>query len=357
MRRDIFGTMKAKKAAVQYGHPSRGVQLILVAGRQSPVTARLLAELLREDGKRTAVFTAGGSFIEDIPYKPDYSQSSRSVQQALAAARKQRCQVVVMEVFGALNRRQVLGTLHIDMAVVTDQTDEGDVLLDQSIVYAVIPYGLPAEHLPIAPHQMISVGEDEGAEARISDIKLYRRGTELTLTVDHQTVIELATHLVGQANAIAAAYAAAAGYVLGVSVDIIPEGVARLEGLPGNYQSIDHDGVDYQLVVDGSTRAEAVDQLIVSAKQLTKRRLIVVVDTTVDSEVVHDIKPRVDRLIGVAGHSAMLTDEATSLADAVSIARRAAKIDDLVLLVGQDFAAISDQGTVKAEEMVSTDVN
>lgn len=352
MRRDIFSAMRAKKAAVQYGHPSKGVQLVIVNGSGAATAARLLAELMRESSKRVAVFTCRGSFVEDIPYTPAYELSPVTIQQALAAARKQRCEVVVMEATGALTRPQVLSTLHINMALATDTSESSQTLLEQSLMYAVVPHGLSTDNLPIAPHQMISVGEAAGAEARITNIKLYRRGTELTLTVDHQTVIELATHLVGQANAIAAAYAAAAGYVLGVSVDIIAEGIARLEDMPGNFQSIESKDSPYQIVVDRANQEPELSQLVDSAKQITKRRLLVVVDTTVDSQALVDVKPQVDRLIGVKGHSPVLTDQATDLSDALAIARRAAKKDDLLLLLGREFAAVTPDETTRAASMI-----
>lgn len=351
MRRDIFGAMKARKAAVQYGHPSKGVQLIVVAGDGAATTSKMLAELLREAGKRVAVFTSRESAVESVPYTLSFEQSSGSIQQALSAARKQRCETVVMEMVGALTKRQIVSTLHLDMALITGQTDNSEVLLDQALVYAVLPHGFSTENLPVAPHQLISVGESDQAEAQISDIKLYRKGTELTLTIDHQTVIAVATHLVGKANATSAAFAAAAGYVLGVPVDIIPEGIARLEGLAGNYQTIEHDG-QYQVVVDSSVEPEAVAQLIASAKQLARRRLMVVCDNSVDSEVIRDIKPDVDRLIGVSGHSQVFTDEASSLEEAVSIALRAAKKDDLVMMIGRDFASVARDGVTRAQEIV-----
>lgn len=352
MRRDIFGAMKARKAAVQYGHPSKTLQLIVVAGpRGKSTTARMLAELLRESGKRVAVFTSSGSAIEDIPYTLQYAQSPDATQQAISAARKQRCDVVIMEQQGALNRGQVLATLHIDLALVVGEGEGVDTLLEQSLMYAVLPSGFNTESLIVAPHQLISVGHDENAEAVISDVKLYRKGTELTLTIDHQTVVTIATYLIGQANAVNAAFAAAAGYVLGVPVEVIPEGIARLEELQGNYQTIDHDG-QYQIAVDDSTDRDGIEQLIASAKQLAKRRLMVVSDSSVDSLVVRDIKLDVDRLIGLAGHSQVLTDEADSLEEAVAIALRAAKKDDTILLVGRDFAAAAHDGMVRAQEIV-----
>lgn len=352
MRRDIFGAMKARKAAVQYGHPSKTLQLIVVAGpRGRSTTARMLAELLRESGKRVAVFTSNGSAIEDIPYTLQYAASPSAIQQAISAARKQRCEVVIMEMQAALNRGQVLATLHIDLALVIGEGDGVETLLEQSLMYAVLPSGFNTESLVVAPHQLISVGEGDEAEAVISDVKLYRKGTELTLTIDHQTVVTIATYLVGRANAINAAFAAAAGYVLGVPVDVIPEGIARLEELAGNYQTIDHSG-QYQIVVDSSTDRDSIELLLASAKQLARRRLMVVSDSSVDSMVVRDIKPDVDRLIGLAGHSQVLTDEADSLEEAVAIALRAAKKDDTVLLLGRDFAAVAKDGVVRAQEIV-----
>lgn len=344
--------MRAKKAAMRHGHPSRALQLIVVAGGDGKTTtARLLSELLRESGKRVAVFTNRQSFIEAIPYTLEFSRNAQSVHQALAAARKQRCDVVVLEMTESLRRCQVLNTLDIDLALIVSDGPGVEELLDQPLKYAVLPSGFNIESLPVAPHQLISVGDNELADARISNTKLYRKGTELTMTVDHQTVIEVATYLIGQANAKNVAFAVAAGYVLGVPVDSIAEGVARLERLPGNYHVLES-ASDYQIVVDSASSLDAAQSVIDSAHQLSKRRLLVVADTTIDTEIMQTIKPKTDRLVSLTGHSSAVSDEAPTLEEAVAIALRAARKDDTVLLLGKDLAAVSQDDKSRAEQIV-----
>lgn len=354
MRRDLFRKVRAKKAAVRHKHPSKNVQLILVAGEYGKTTtARLLTEILRESGKKVAVFTNRGSWIEDQQYHKAYDEGADAVQRAIAASRKQGCDTVVMEVTGVFLRAKVLETLQVEMAIATSEGDSSQVVLAEPAAYAVVPSGYKNDDLSAAPHQMISFGDDEAAEMRIERYKLYRKGTEVDLKIDHHATHSLATQLLGKANVYNVAAAVAAAYVLGVNVDDLPEGVARLEGLPGNFQAISTDE-SYQVYVDGAIATRSVKLAVESSLELAKRRLLVATDEKFNHENLKLLKDASrSTVVGASEEGNIYT--AASGVESAEHTLRAARKDDTVLLLGKDFAAIdSDLQHVAAEKMLES---
>lgn len=342
MKRDYLRNLRAKKAAIRYGHPSRNLQLVVISGEGSATTALMLAEVLRETGKKTAVFTTRGSSIESVPYTPTYRSEAAALHSALSAARKQRCETVVVSLDNELEATGVLPTLAIDMVIVTNRESASEELLQQPMRYLVTPSDSNTTTTAVEPHHVITYGDDLAADARVTDVKLYRKGTEVTAVIDHQTTVELATFLIGSANARHTVVAVAAAYVMGAPVEQLADGAARLESVLGNFQYVDIDA-PYRVAVDSATSERTVRELIDSARAITRRRLILVCDQSVDPDALSAVHHDVDRLIVIQGHSGPSTDQVQSLSEAVALALRGAKRDDTVLLIGEELAAQVDE--------------
>lgn len=351
MKQEFVSRLRAKKAAVRHGHPSRSMQLVAVNGDGCATTARVLAEIFREGGKRTAVFTPSGSWVEDVPYTPPYRASADALYRALGAAKKQRCEIVILSIDRELEETGAIETLDIDLGLICEASSASDIVLAQPLNYVVMPTGTAADVTKVAPHHTITYGDDHLADAQIKSVNLYRRGTEIEVVIDHQTTVELATHLVGYANARRVTAAVAAAYVMGVPLADLPEGVARLESMMGNFEYIDHKA-PYRVAIDDATSPSAVELLVKGARELTRRRLLVVCDQSVDPDALTAIKSEVDRLVVVKGHNGMATDQADSLTDAVAITLRGAKLDDLVLLVGEELAEQVDEEQTRGARLV-----
>ncbi|HTK39890.1 MAG TPA: hypothetical protein VL362_03420, partial [Patescibacteria group bacterium] len=283
MNRDFFGKARAKKAALRYSHPSRMVRLILVVGEYgASTTALYLAELLRETGQGVAVFTDRNSHINGEPYSERYDASAEAVQRAIAKSKKS-ADTVIMAVTPAFHRSCVLDSLQIEMTVITSDCDLCRTVMQAPAAYMVVPEGMSTEGTAIAPHQKISFGESELAEAYLRNAVLYRGGTEVELTIDHQTNLTLSTYLLGRANAYNVAAAVAAGYLLGLDIAKFEEGIARLEGVKGNLQKLSVDQ-PYHVYADGAPSQRSADLVSASLKQLTKRRLLIACDDSFSNE-------------------------------------------------------------------------
>jgi UDP-N-acetylmuramoyl-L-alanyl-D-glutamate--2,6-diaminopimelate ligase len=123
--------------------------------------------------------------------------------------------------------------------------------------------------------QKITYGESPEAEARIDHVKLFRKGTEVRMVIDHQTTLDLATALPGKYNAYNMAAAVSAAYLLGVKLDAIIEGVANLESIPGRFDRV-VEGLPYDVIVDYAHTPDGYEKLLTAAREITKNRVILV---------------------------------------------------------------------------------
>ncbi len=355
MKQSFLGKARAKKAALRYNHPSRSVKLLLVVGEYGArTTALYLSGIVRESDQSVAVFTDSVSSVNGESYLERYDASADAIQRAISRSRK-TADTVIMAVTPAFIRSAVLETLQIEMVVVTSQCELADEVLAYPTNYLVVPEGMPTETYAIAPHQKISFGDTELAEAYLRNTVLYRKGTEAEVTIDHQTNLTLSTYLLGRANAYNITAAAAAGYLLGLDVSRFEEGIARLEYVPGNLESIVLD-TPYTLYVDGAPSALSADLVSGSLKQLAKRRLLIACDQSFSDDTLDLLSSRADRVTVAGGQEVNGRYHADDVHNAIEQTLRSAKKDDVVLLLGPAFVTHTDSGLygeVAAREVLS----
>lgn len=350
MKRSIFGAARAKKAAIRYNHPSRGVKLILVSGEYGlSTTALYLAGLLRQNGSKVAVFSDRVSEIESKSYSEQYDASADAVQRAIGKAKK-TCDYVIMCTTEGFARSRALDTLHCEMCILTSDSDFAREVAEHPATYAVFPDTMSPESLSMSPHQLISYGDGNLAEARIRNVVLYKGGSEVEMTIDHQTTTTLSTYLLGRANAYNVAAAVAAAYLLGRDVSTFEEGIACLDGVTGNLEEIEVDQA-YRVYVDGATNEHSVDLVSASMKQLAKRRLLIACDESFSDGSLDLLSERADRLTIVGGDDRKGRYGASSPKDAVETTLRAAKKDDVVLLFGP-YYSVEEESRTRGESFV-----
>lgn len=354
MKQNSVGEMKARTVAWRYGHPARGLKIIGVAGSKGKTTtALLLNELLLESGAKVAVFTNQKCSYGDEELPGAYDTSAEALFKVLQTVKKKGAYYVIIEVTEALVKTHTLSILPLEMSIVTSKSESARTLLEHPANSSVIPAGFDTEGLQVAPHQLISFGTDEASEAQVTRVNERRKGTEVDLVIDHQTKIALATYLVGKANAMNVAAAVSAAYVLAIGTEYFEEGVARLEHVSGNYEYLETPQALYDAVVDGACTAQSVELLLASAKKLAKRRLLVVADGTVPSDLYPKMSQIADRLI-VVGNGPELpgAEMVAGLQEATDVARRAAKKEDLLLFVGSEVSAIQADGKTLAQQLI-----
>lgn len=348
MKRDITGRFRAKTAAIRHGHPSRALRVIAVAGEYgASTTALLLGEILEEARWPTMVLTPVKSHLSGAEVHQVYDTSAASLQRQLARARKKGMRAVVFVLTDELANENILETLEIDMSVITSVDFATEKLLGRPVDFLVVPGDFDMEQVTVPAHQAISYGEGVVADARIQSSKLFKKGTEIELVVDHQTTLPLATYLVGKANTRNVAAAVAAAYVLGIDTEHFAEGVARLEEVLGNYMPIKTDK-PYDVAVDSAAHEVSYQLALQSAKTLAKRRLIVACDESVTNTGKKLAQEYADRVIvvGIDKDEINGVTAAENTQSAALVALRAAKKDDYVLLLGTSFGAESGNATI-----------
>lgn len=346
MKQDAVGEIKARITAWRYGNPAKDVKIIAVAGPHGKTTTALfLGEILQEAGIATLVLTNRTNST--------YDQSVETLQTELQKAKKDGVFYVVVEVTERLLATCNLTILPIELSIITGDSVSARGLLEHPASSCVIPAGLDVNDIKVAPHQIISVGVEQDAEALIANVTERRKGTEIEMVIDHQTRIELATYLVGYANAMNLAAAVSAAYVLAVDTVAFQEGAARLERIPGNYDYIERDDLPYDIVVDGANTAEALERVLTSAKNLKKRRLLVVLDGSVPEQLYSNVVTLADRVFVVSENlEAANIEKASSVQAAVDLAKRAAKKSDTLLLLGREFSNSDDTVRTMAHQMI-----
>jgi UDP-N-acetylmuramoyl-L-alanyl-D-glutamate--2,6-diaminopimelate ligase len=169
-----------------------------------------------------------------------------------------------------------------------------------------------------ASSQKITYGTHEEAEARIDHVKLYRKGSEARVVIDHQTKLELATALPGKFNVYNMTAAAAAAYILGVKRSDIVEGVANLDGVPGRFERV-VEGKDYDVIVDYAHTPDALEKLLESVKETTKNRVILVFGACGDRDKTK--RPIMGEIAATLADRIILTDEESYNEDPEAIRR------------------------------------
>lgn len=293
---DNYRKTRARAMSARYGHPARSLKVIAVTGTNGKTTTvNFLNEILKEAGKTTAMFSTATIEVAGKSKRNDLNAtvaSTRHMQQFFRDAKKANVDYVVMEFPSHAIHQHKLAGVPIEMAIMTNLTQDHLDYHGSMEAYAEVKGRIFADEPPYivlnrddewfdyydkfaAKDQKITYGTHKEAEAHIDNIKLYRKGTEAKVTIDHQTHLDLATNLPGEFNAYNMTAAVAAAYLLGIELNSIVEGVANLEEIPGRFERVEV-GKPYDVIVDYAHTPDGLEKLLTAAKSITKNRVILV---------------------------------------------------------------------------------
>lgn len=376
--REVLGPL----ASWIYGNPSGDLRVVGVTGTNGKTTVSYLVEAgLRAAGCVTGLIgtiethVAGerAASVRTTPEAPD-------LQAMLAVMREQGVEAVAMEVSShALALRRVDGTAY-DIAVFTNLTpDHLDFhrdlqdyfaakarlftpeLAKRAVVNVDDAYGARLQEQAAIPLVTVSPAGIRGAAWQVHNRAEGPRESRFALTGPAGVTVSAATRLPGAFNVDNVALAVVALAELGVDPALAAEGVASLEEVPGRMQVIDA-GQDFVALVDFAHTPDALQRLLVSARELTAGRLIVVFGCggdrdahkrpimgeiaarTADLAILTSDNPRTENAMdilaavhagaaGVAGGADLevIADRAGAIARAVECARAG----DLVVVAGK----------------------
>ncbi len=336
---ETYRRTRVRALSARYGNPARDLRVIAVTGTNGKTTtANYINEILKEAGLTTAMFTtavieiAGERQVNDMNVTV---ASTGRMQRFFRDAKKAKVDYVVLEITSHALHQHKLATVPIEVAVMTNLTQDHLDYHKTMEGYAAAKSKL-FKHEPRfivlnrddewfdyfdqfqASSQKITYGVHEESEAKIDHVKLYRKGSEARLVIDHQTKLELATALPGKFNVYNMTAAAATAYILGIKRSDIVEGVANLEGVPGRFERV-AEGKDYDVIVDYAHTPDALEKLLESVKAITKNRVILVFGATGDRD--KSKRPVMGEIAAKLADRIMLTDEESYNEDPEAIRR------------------------------------
>lgn len=336
---EAYRRSRVKLVSARYGNPARDLRVIAVTGTNGKTTTvNYINEILKEAGLTTAMFSTAVIEIAGEQKLNDLNMSVGSVaqmQRFFRDAKKAKVDYVVLEITSHALHQHKLATVPIEVAIMTNLTQDH---LDyhktmegyaeaKSKLFASQPKFIVLnrddewfdyfDKFP-AGSQKITYGTHEEAEARIDHVKLYRKGSEARVVIDHQTKLELATAMPGRFNVHNMTAAAATAYILGIKRSDIVEGVANLEGVPGRFERV-VEGKDYDVIVDYAHTPDALEKLLEAAKSTTKNRVILVFGACGDRDKTK--RPIMGEIAARLADRIILTDEESYNEDPDAIRR------------------------------------
>lgn len=313
--------------SARYGNPAKGQKVIAVTGTNGKTTTlNYVNEILKEAGHTTAMFTTAVIEIAGERKINDLNATVASVdrmQRFFRDAKRAKVDYTLLEVTSHALDQHKLDGVPIKAAIMTNLTQDHLDYHGTMEIYAAAKAKMfmnePEfiilnrddewfdyyDQFPAAA-QKITYGKHDEAEAKIEYTKLYRRGSEATLVIDHQTKLDLATALPGEFNIYNMVAAASTAYLLGVNVDDIIEGIANLEGVPGRFERVPT-GRDFDVFVDYAHTPDALQKFLEAAKAITKNRVILVFGATGDRD--KGKRPIMGEIASRFADRILLTDE------------------------------------------------
>lgn len=330
MLKGVESTYRRSRVAVasaRYGNPSKHLRVIAITGTNGKTTtACYINEILKEAGFKTAMFStalieiAGEAEVNDLNVTV---ATTARMQQFFRDAKKAEVDYVIIEATSHALDQYKLEGVPIEAAVMTNLTQDHLDYHKTMDAYAATKaklFRLKPRFIILnrddewfdyfdkfeAADQKMTYGEHEESEARIGRIKLYRKGTEADVVLDHQTHLELATALPGKFNVHNMTAATTLAYLLGVRLEDIQEGVANLDAVPGRFERA-VEGLDYDVIVDYAHTPDALEKLLEAARGITKGRVILVFGATGDRD--KGKRPVMGEIAARGADRIFLTDE------------------------------------------------
>ena len=322
-----YRRLRVKLVSARYGNPSKHLRVIAVTGTNGKTTTSCyINEILKEAHFTTAMFTtavievAGKRKLNDLNATV---ASTARMQRFFRDAKRANVDYVVLEVTSHALDQHKLDGVPIEAAVMTNLTQDHLDYHKTMEEYAAAKGKLFQLHPRfivlnrddewydyfnqfVASEQKMTYGRSVEAEAKITHVKLYRKGTEADVVLDHQTHLELASNLPGEFNVMNMTAATTLAYLLGVKLEDIQEGVANVEAVPGRFERA-VEGLGYDVIVDYAHTPDALEKLLAAARGITKQRVILVFGACGDRD--QGKRPIMGEIAARGADRIFLTDE------------------------------------------------
>ncbi|HEY8345430.1 MAG TPA: UDP-N-acetylmuramoyl-L-alanyl-D-glutamate--2,6-diaminopimelate ligase [Bacillota bacterium] len=277
-----------------YQKPASHLKLIGVVGTNGKTTSTfLIKSILETAGKNTGLLgTICNILGKKVRSAKNTTPGTLELQELFAQMVQEKLEYVVMEVSSHAIAQERIGGLDFAGGVFTNITQDH---LDyhhtfseyfqvkssffqklSKEAFAVINLDDPhsAEIIKNTVASVLTYGLSTSAQVRAEQIKRSMKHTEFNLVIPNGR-LKLRLNLIGDFNIYNALAAAGCALALGIDPEAIKRGLESVSYIPGRFQTIP-ESKDFTVVIDYAHTPDGLENLLRTARSLTKKRLITV---------------------------------------------------------------------------------
>jgi UDP-N-acetylmuramoyl-L-alanyl-D-glutamate--2,6-diaminopimelate ligase len=274
-----------------YHRPSRNINIIGVTGTNGKTTTTfLIGYILKECKHKVGIIGTIENYIGDKVLKSERTTpESLDLQRLFNSMVNENIDDVVMEVSShSLVLNRVVGCEfevgiftnltqdHLDFHKTMENYRQAKARLFKMCKKGVINIDDPAAKYiaDMASCDIITFGIENKADFRAKNVKLSSTGVNFDITIDNEDV-NFTVNIPGRFSVYNALGAIAACYSMGISVNIIKEGLKNAKGVLGRCQAI-QSKQGFSVVVDYAHTPDGLENIITAVNEFTLGRTIVV---------------------------------------------------------------------------------
>ena len=285
----------ALMSSAYWGHPSSGMRFVAAVGTNGKTsTVHYISSLLTSAGLRTGRIGTEGHFIEGEKVGMSLTTpDSFELNELLFKMRTRGVDVVAAEVSAHAIKLQKTAGITAEVAVFTNLTrDHLDYFrsfeeyketklgyftsgaVKKAVVNADDPYGRELmERAADAGVPVVSYGLYSPADSFAVNVREDMDGVRFVANLSDD-IVEVRSHLMGEFNVYNLLAAMTVARELGVSAETLARSVGRVRAVKGRFSVLKNDRGS--VIIDYAHTPDGLEQLLRTARTLTKARLITV---------------------------------------------------------------------------------
>ncbi len=273
--KNLLHLLSAMAACLKYGFPGKKMTVIGITGTSGKTTAaHLVYHILKSAGKKVSLVSTVAAYINGKEYDTGFhvtTPSAWQLQHFMDKAQKGGSDFFILEATShALDQYRVWGASidiglinnisheHIDYHKSLDKYRQAKTRIFSDVKYSII--NKEDENFPYlikrATGKIVTFAISKDADFSQKSLKLTPR-------------------ILGRFNLQNAVAAATVASILGISPNIIRKAVADFAGIAGRIEEVVTDR-KFKIYIDFAHKPNALENVLLTARELTKRRLIVV---------------------------------------------------------------------------------
>ncbi len=291
----VYRKNRLRVLSKKYGHPAKKIKTLAITGTNGKTTSlSMLNKIIKEAGYTTILSTTAGVEVNGEYQSADTCQTvppTEDLQRLYELAVKQNIDYFLLEVTSHALEQHKIPKLDLRAAGFTNLTQEHldyhKTMKDYADQKIKLFTDFNAQNIILnsddqwfeyfseqIDDQIISYGTAKFADYRISNVKLFKQGSDITLKHKEQK-LELSTPMAGRYNAYNAALATAMAKSIGIKDQDVINGLANFEGVKGRLEWLENElGID--VMVDYAHTPDGIEQLLEFAKETTKGKVSII---------------------------------------------------------------------------------